>query len=126
MKTSILSNTLCFNVIFFQIWNGKPLAFKPIFGQKTSILTKLLYFGSIKSIGCHYFQMFFEKIKGFMPIFCQKIIYFLKTHFSYVHILSKKRPFSQKTLFSHYFFKFLHEKPPALIRTLNLWAQNGY
>ena len=43
MKMSILSKILCFYVIFFQIQNGKPLASKPIFGQKTSILYKSLY-----------------------------------------------------------------------------------
>ena len=82
MKTSIFSSTLCFYVILFQIWNGKPLAFKPIFGQKTSILTKLLYFGSIKSIRCHYFQMFFEKNQRF-----------------HAHILSKNYLFSKTILF---------------------------
>ena len=63
-----------------------------------------LHFGSIKSTGCHYFQMFFEKIKGLMPIFCQKIIYALKTHFSYVSYFVKKTSILTKTHCSHIIF----------------------
>ena len=64
--------------------------------------------------------MFFEKIKGLMPIFCQKSIYSLKAHFSNVHILSKKRPFSQKHIVLTLFFQISHEKLPAFIPTLSL------
>ena len=38
-----LKYTVLLCCFFSQIWYGKPLGFKPIFGQKTSILSKLLY-----------------------------------------------------------------------------------
>ena len=42
-KTSMLSKTRCSHVIFFQICHEKPSAVMHIFGQKTSILSKLYY-----------------------------------------------------------------------------------
>ena len=106
MKTSILSKTLCFHVIFFSNIELKTPGLSAHFWSKNVNFVKItLHFGSIKSTKYHYSQMFFKKIKGLMPIFCQKIFYSLKTHFSYVHILSKKRPFSQKNIVLTLFFQ---------------------
>ena len=55
------------------------------------------------------FSGIFHKIKGLMPMFCQKIIFSLKTHLSYVHMLSKKRPFYKKHC-SHIFFQIFEWK----------------
>ena len=69
----------------------------PIFGQKTSILSKLQYFMSHRS-QCPFFLIFHEKIAALVPIFYQKYVYSLKikTRCSQVHVSSKKRPFTQK------------------------------
>ena len=49
-----------------------------------------------------------------MPIFYQKYVCSLKTHYSQGHILSKKRPFSKKKLRSHGIFsQIFNEKPSA-------------
>ena len=52
----------------------------PIFGVKTSILTRLYYIiDQKKSIGCLFFlPILQEKIAALMPIFCQKIVQSLK------------------------------------------------
>ena len=43
-KTSVLLKSMCSHVIFFQVFNEKPPAVKPIYGQKISNLSKLHYF----------------------------------------------------------------------------------
>ena len=40
-----------------------------------------------------------------MPIFCQKNIHYLKTHYFHAHILLEKHQFFKKTLCSHIFKK---------------------
>merc|ERR1711973_733062 len=77
-KTSVLSKTMCSHVIFFQVFYEKPRAVKPIYGQKTSNLSKLHYFGPKKTIGCPSFLIFHGKIIALI---------------SNAHILSKNRPF---------------------------------
>ena len=69
----------------------------PTFGQKNVDSVKNTHYGPKKSIGCHFFPFFHEKITA-MPIyiFKNKNVRFLITQYSHANILSKKRPFSQK------------------------------
>ena len=82
-KMSVLSKTLC-SCHFFQVFYEKPPAVKPIYGQKTSNLSKLHYFGPEKTIGCPSFLIFHGKIIALI---------------STAHIFSKNRPFSKNHLF---------------------------
>ena len=84
---------------FLKIFHEKALAAMPILGQKNVISVKTtLYYGQKKSLGCSFFQ---------------KRPFSKKTNCSHVHILSKKRIFSQKHSAHMYFFffKFVMENP---------------
>ena len=48
---------------FFQVFYEKPPAVKPIYGQKTSNLSKLHFFGLEKTIGCPSVLIFHGKKK---------------------------------------------------------------
>ena len=87
----------------------KTPAVMPIFGQKTSILSKLHnIMGQKKLIGCTFFSDFHEKIDAPIPIFCQKNVRSQKnTMLSCLYIL-KKRPFYQKQSRLMSFFRINH------------------
>ena len=62
MQTSILSKTLCSDVIFFHILHEKLLLSCPYLVQKNVNSAKTrLYFGPKKSKGCLFFSIFHEK-----------------------------------------------------------------
>ena len=87
----------------------------PIFGQKTSILSKLQYFMSHKS-QCPFFPIFHEKVAALIPIFYQKYVYSLKIKNKLLSspCFVKKTSIHSKTLCSHVIcFQVFYEKPPA-------------
>ena len=61
-----------------------------------------------KSIGCLFFPIF----PALMPIYFHNNVHSLKTHCSHAHILSKKRPFSQKHCALMSIFSIFSWKPP--------------
>ena len=125
MKTSILSKTLCFYVIFFFKYRMEyPWPLSPFLVKKRQF--------------CQNYSTFWVHKVNKIPLFSDV---FQKNQSSHAHILSKNYLFSKNTLFlcpyfvkktsiltkkhcshqfSHYFFKFLHVKPPAFIPTLSL------
>ena len=90
-KTSLLSKTLCSYVVFVKFFVKNTLLASHIWPKKVDSITS--YYGPKKSIGCPFFPISHEKISAVMPIFCQQNVHSLKTHCSYVHILSKKNQF---------------------------------
>ena len=103
---------------FFQVFYEKPPAVKPIYGQKTSKLSKLHYFGPKKIIGCPSFLVFHGKIIALISNahILSKIFHSLKITCSYAHIMSKKHPFSQKQIaLISFLSKILIKKLPAFM-----------
>ena len=83
-----LKNTML-HVICIKFFMKKPLLFMPMFGQEcvNSVKTTLYYW--LKSqYGTFFFRFYTKKSLLSCP--------YLVTHCSRAHILSKKRPFSQK------------------------------
>ena len=74
---------------FFQNFHEKPPAAIPIFGKKTSILSKLYYIFGQKVNRMPFFLIFQVKTTAFMPTFCQKTSILSKTQCSHFHILSQ-------------------------------------
>ena len=65
-------------VLSCQIFHEIPPAAMPIFGKKTSILSKLHHIIGKKVKGCPFFPTFHLKITAHMLIFCQKNVNSLK------------------------------------------------
>ena len=95
---------------FFSIFSWiTPCCEAHIGSKNVNSLKITLYFWSKKSIGCPSFSIFRQKkITALVPIFVKKLSILWITHCYHAHILSKTRPFSQKTHCSYiFFFKFL-------------------
>ena len=123
-KTSLLSKTLCSYVVFVKFFVKNTLLASHIWPKKVDSITS--YYGPKKSIGCPFFPISHEKISAVMPIFCQQNVHSLKTHCSYVHILSKKiNSLNNKVLSYHFFFvfKFVMKNPllsyPYFVKNVN-------
>ena len=145
MKTSILSKTLCFYVIFFFKYRMEyPWPLSPFLVKKRQFCINYSTFWvhkvntiPLRQFCINYSTFWVHKVNK-IPLFSDV---FQKNQSSHAHILSKNYLFSKNTLFlcpyfvkktsiltkkhcSHqfslYFFKFLHVKPPAFIPTLSL------
>ena len=67
------SQKQCALMSFLQIFIERPPAVKALFGQKNVNFVKTtVYYEPKKSIGCHFFPIFHEKITTLMLIFCNK------------------------------------------------------
>ena len=100
---------------FFQNFHEKPPAAIPIFGKKTSILSKLYYIFGQKVNRMPFFLIFQVETTAFMPTFCQKNVCSLKnTMLSFPYFVTK-RTFSQKHCAKCHFIQIFHEKPIAVM-----------
>ena len=87
----------------------------PVFGQKKRQFCQNYTILWAKKINrMLFFPIFHEKTILLMPIFCQKNVHSLKTQCSHAHILSKKRPFSQKHSIVMSFFQIFIKNPLLL------------
>ena len=90
----------------------KPLVGKPLFGQKTSIMSKMHYNMGKKVNGMPFFPIFYEKFTAPIPMICQKHVHSLKTHIALMPVFCRKNVQSFKnTVLSCHFFQILNEKP---------------
>ena len=91
----------------------------PIFGQKTSFLSKLHYFMVIKVNRMPFLFRFFTK-KSLLscPYFYQKYVYSLKTQRSHTHISQKNVHSLKNTVLSCAFFSNFSWKTPVVVHTI--------
>ena len=109
-KMSILSKTLCSHVIFFHFSMKNPLLSIGIFSQKHVNSVKItLYYGQKRQDDAIFSGYFIKTLCSHADIL-SKNVHSLKKY-SYSHILSEKRPFSQNTLLSCHFFKLFMKNP---------------
>ena len=107
---------------FFSIFHEKPPIVMPQFGQKTAILTKLLYIMGEKSQQDPFFPDFYEKITVLMTIFCQKDVHSLKNIFLSCPYCVEKKSILSKTPFSRVFFFNFTWKTPCC--HAHIWSNN--
>ena len=95
-KTSILTKTHCSHVIFFEYSMENPLLPCPYLVKKSQFCQNYTILWQKIVNRMPFSSDFHGKMTALIPMFFQKDIHSLKTHCSHAHILSKKRPFSQK------------------------------
>ena len=100
-----------------------PLLSYPQLVKKTSILSKLhQIMGKKNKQDAIFPPLFREKTTALVPIFCKKRPFSQKTFCYHAHIMSKKRPSSQKHGASCHLHQFFYEKTPAVMQ---IFGQNA-
>ena len=99
---------LCSHIISLQIYDEKPYAVIPIFGQKNVNSVKTAqYYGPKKVNKMPTFSIFHEKIPALMPIFCKKRP-FSKLSCQY---FDEKTSILPKTILSCHSLQIFHKRP---------------